>query len=104
VGYLTTEHLNRNGWYKGLKPKKMTLLKSYNKHKIAYNSLIFWDQEVSNSLEEVARQCASVNILFASFEQKMSTISSKIASSGKDSVLKGGIQLHCVHSYFGIRH
>jgi hypothetical protein len=40
-------------------------------------------------LKEAARQCASVDTLLASFEQKMSTKSSKIACSGKNSILKG---------------
>jgi hypothetical protein len=41
-------------------------------------------------LKEVAHQCASVDTLLASFEQKMNTKSSKIACSGQNSTLKGG--------------
>jgi hypothetical protein len=68
----------------------MTSLKPYEKHKTVYNSLNFWNLEVSNSLKEAARQCAFVDTLLASFEQKMSTKSSKNACSGKYSILKGG--------------
>jgi hypothetical protein len=68
----------------------MTSLKPYEKHKIVYNSLNFWNLEVSNSLKEAARQCAFADTLLARFEQKMSTKSSKIAWSGKNSILKGG--------------
>jgi hypothetical protein len=67
----------------------MTSLKPYEKHKIVYNSLNFWNLEVSKSLKEAIRQCASVDTLLASFEQKMSTKSSKIACSGQNSILKG---------------
>jgi hypothetical protein len=42
------------------------------------------------SLKEATRQCASVDTLVASFEQKISKKSSKIACSGKYSILKGG--------------
>jgi hypothetical protein len=68
----------------------MASLKPYEKNKIVYNSLNLWNLEVSNSLKEAARQCASVNTLLASFEQKMSTKSSKIACSGKNFILTGG--------------
>jgi hypothetical protein len=68
----------------------MTSLKPYEKHKIVYNSLNFLNLKVSNSLKEVARQCTSVDTLLASFEQKMSTKSSKIACSSQNSILKGG--------------
>jgi hypothetical protein len=68
----------------------MTLLKPYKKQKIVYNSLSFWDLEVSNSLKEAARQCASVDTLLASFEQKMST---KSPCCCKNSFLKGGRSL-----------
>jgi hypothetical protein len=72
---------------------------------MVYNSLNFWNLEVSNSLKKLAHQCASVDTLLASFEQKMSTKSSKIAYSGQNSILKGSrMQLHHVHSYFGVRH
>jgi hypothetical protein len=67
------------------------ITKPYEKHKVAYNSLNFWDLEVSNSLKEAACQCASTDTLLAKNEQKMSSKSSKIACSGKNSVLKGGI-------------
>jgi hypothetical protein len=46
----------------------MTSLKPYEKHKIIYNPLKFWDLEVIFSLIEVARQCASMDTLLASFE------------------------------------
>jgi hypothetical protein len=68
----------------------MTSLQPYEKHKIVYNSLNFWNLEVSNSLKVAACQCASIDTLLASFEQKMSTKSSKIVCSGKNSILKGG--------------
>jgi hypothetical protein len=68
----------------------MTSLKPYEKHKIVYNSFNLWNLEASNSLKEVARQCTFITTLLASFEQKMSTKSSKIACSGKNSILKGG--------------
>jgi hypothetical protein len=67
----------------------MTSLKPYEKYKIVYNSFNFWNLEVSSSLKEMACQCTFVDTLFASFEQKMSTKSSKIACSGKNSILKG---------------
>jgi hypothetical protein len=41
-------------------------------------------------LKEAARQCASIDTLLVSFEQKMSTKSSKIVCSGQNSLLKGG--------------
>ena len=45
--------------------------------KIVYNSLNFWDLEVSNTLQEAACQWAFVDTLLASFEQKLNTKSSK---------------------------
>jgi hypothetical protein len=48
----------------------MTSLKPYEKHKTVYNSFNLWDLGESNSLKEVARQCASVDNLLASFEKK----------------------------------
>jgi hypothetical protein len=45
----------------------MTSLKPYEKHKIVYSSLNFWNLEVSDSLKEVARQCASIDTLLGSF-------------------------------------
>jgi hypothetical protein len=71
----------------------MTSLKSYEIHKIGYNSLNFWDLEISNSLKKATHQCASVDTLLVSFELKMSTKSSKIACNGKNFVLKGGRSL-----------
>jgi hypothetical protein len=68
----------------------MTSLKPYEEHKIIHNSLNFWNLEVSKSLKEAAHQYASIDTLLASFEQKMSTKSSKIACNGKNFILKGG--------------
>jgi hypothetical protein len=49
-----------------------------------------WNLKVSNSLKEAACQCAYVDTILVSFDQKMSTKSSKIACRSKNYILKGG--------------
>jgi hypothetical protein len=46
-------------------------------------------ETLEDDITEVAHQCAFVDTLLASFEQKMSTKSSKIACIGKNSIFKG---------------